>query len=50
MKINRRIRIKVIKRIIKRLERLALCLPYSHTDPYKIFNEIMDWEEKLEAL
>lgn len=49
MKINRRIRIKVMKRIINRLENYLIRTgPYGYTDTSKIFNDLMDWEIKLD--
>lgn len=53
MKINKKIRIKVIKSIIIRLERdywFAELTPYGIKNSYDIYVEIVYWEKLLEVL
>lgn len=48
MKINRKIRIKVIRRIIKRLEKIYYKInPYGYKDSMKYYYLIEYWEDKL---
>lgn len=49
MKINKNIRVKVIKRILKRLNNYYKSLsPYGYVDTFEVYKEIDYWEEKLE--
>ena len=51
MKINRRIRIKVIKKMIKRWEKIQKGLsPYGYEDPMDYYYLITYWEDVLVKL
>lgn len=48
MKINNKLRIKAIQRILKRLNKFYNSLsPYGFTDTFEVYKEIDYWEEKL---